>query len=99
MTYIEEIARAIHSEVAPGEALDPKERNLYLVYAALALSLGAQVTTRNVHDAWAAWKAMTDPLHEAIEPFDELGEEQREQDQPYAEAIKKVVHRLGEKHN
>lgn len=91
MTYIEEIATIIHQQVQPDADLHDDERGLYLIYAVLALAIGENVTGRHVHDAWSAWKAMTEPEHESIKPFDELNEEVQGEDQPFVSAIRDVA--------
>lgn len=91
MTYIEEIAHAIHRSVYPEEPLPEDERGLYLLYAVLALTVGSRVTRRHVHDAWSAWKATTDPGHESIRPFEELDPETQREDEPFVAAIKEAA--------
>lgn len=94
MTYIEEIADAIRRRVDHGAADDPEATRLYLVYAVLALTVGENVTRRHVHDAWSAWKAMSDPGHESIRPFEELEADIQQDDQPFVSAIKDVARQL-----
>lgn len=94
MTYIEEIAEAIHQEAYPDESLDDGERGLYLVYAVLALTIGKEVTREHVHDAWSAWTAMTEPDHESIQPFNRLATSVQQEDQPFVAAIRAVAERL-----
>ena len=67
---------------------------LFRLYAVLALAVGERVEAANVHDAWSAWMSQSDPRHESIEPFDKLSEDVRAQDEPYAEAIRKVAANL-----
>jgi hypothetical protein len=95
VTYIEEIARAIHSRVSPDRPLPDEERGLYLIYAVLALTVGERVTRRDVHDAWSAWKATTDPDHESIQPFEELDAGVQQEDEPFVSAIKEAARLLG----
>ncbi len=94
MTYIEEIASSIHRRVYPGRSLPDDDRGLYLIYAVLALTVGAEVTRNHVHDAWSAWKAMTDPGHESIRPFDELGTEVQREDEPFVAAIREAANQV-----
>jgi hypothetical protein len=91
VTYIEKLANEIYKRVNPGRSLPNDERGLYLIYAVLALTIGDQVTRRNVHDAWSAWKATTDPHHESVQPFDELDGDVQSQDQPFVRAIREVA--------
>jgi hypothetical protein len=94
VTYIEEIATTIHRHVHPDAPLPNEERGLYLIYAVLALTIGENVTRRHVHDAWSAWKAMTDPEHESIRPFDRLESDVQREDQPFVYAISEVARSL-----
>ena len=94
MTYLDTLADAIYSEVNGGGSPSESERPLYLAYAVLALSVGERVTWENVHDAWAAWKAATDPSHPAVKPFAELDGAVQAKDAPYADAIRVVARRL-----
>lgn len=96
MTYIEEIAEAIRHQARTGEAFDEEEQRLYLIYAVLALTIGEDVTRRHVHDAWSAWKAMSQPEHESIQPFDQLGGDVQGEDEPFVTAIQAVARRLRE---
>ncbi len=94
MTYIEEIAKAIHHEAYPDESLDDTERGLYLVYAVLAVTIGKEVTREHVHDAWSAWTVMTEPDHESIQPFNRLTPSVQQEDQRFVAAIRAVAERL-----
>jgi hypothetical protein len=91
VTYIEEIASAIHGRVHPDRLLPEEERGLYLNYAVLALTVGERVTRQNVHDAWSAWKALSDPDHESIQPFDQLDRDVRREDEPFVNAIREIA--------
>jgi hypothetical protein len=64
------------------------------MYAVLALTIGKDVRAEDVHDAWSAWMTYSDPLHESIKPFTQLGAETQETDQPFVDAIKKVASQL-----
>lgn len=64
---------------------------LFRMYAVLALAVGEKVEAANVHDAWSAWMSQSDPRHDSIQPFDKLSEDVRIQDEPFAEAIRKVA--------
>ncbi len=94
MTYLDTLANAIYEEVN-GRGMPPEdERSLYRIYAVLALTVGERVTWENVHDAWAAWKAGTDPSHPAVKPFSHLDRKAQAKDAPFAEAIRAVARRL-----
>lgn len=49
------------------------------------------MTERDVHDAWAVWRAPTRPDHPALAPFDHLTPDVQALDAPYAEAIRKIA--------
>lgn len=91
MNYIEVLARKIESEL--DEASRPSDRGpeLYRLYALLALIKGPNVSLRDVHDAWSVWMSETDPAHSALIPFEELDTAKREEDRPYAEAIRRAA--------
>lgn len=60
---------------------------LWRMYAALALSKGADTTRRDVHDAWSIWVAQSHGEYRSLVPFDELSPEVQALDQPYVDAI------------
>ncbi len=94
MSYVSDIAEQIR-RVVPPEVLPEGDTDLlFLMYAILALTVGEEVRSQHVHDAWSAWMATRDPSHESIKPFDQLSSETRRQDEPFAEAIRKVARRL-----
>lgn len=86
--YLEELASAIRSRV-PQDAL-PEEgaSELFLSYAILLRAKGSDVSSSDIHDAWSAWKAKTEPDHEAIVPFDQLDKETAEQDEVFVQAVR-----------
>ena len=91
MNYISEIAERIRCEVPP-DALPKGDTDLlFLMYAVLALTVGEDVRTEDVHDAWSAWMTYQDPTHKSIKPFAQLGRETQAQDQPFVEAIRKIA--------
>jgi hypothetical protein len=91
LTYIEQLAHQIRSST-PGDLVpDDDADRLFLIYAALALAKGQDVTRRDVHNAWAAWMAAREPAHESIRPFDELDEATKNEDDPFVAAIKRSV--------
>jgi hypothetical protein len=91
MTYIEDLADRIRSFV-PAELIpDEDGARLFLIYAALGLTKGEQVTRRDVHNAWAAWMAGREPCHESIKPFEELDLRTKEEDDPFVVAIRRAV--------
>ncbi len=58
------------------------------------LTGGEKVEARNVHDAWSAWMSQSNPRHDSIRPFEQLTVDVQAQDEPFAEAIRKVAANL-----
>ena len=91
MSYIDNLAQRIHSEV-PEDALPEGDlATLFRLYALLALSKGKEVTARDVHDAWAVWMTEQEPSHPSIQPFDQLTPEKQEEDDVFVEAIRSAA--------
>lgn len=84
--YVDDLADDIGRE-APAEC----PRELLRIYAVLALAKGTGVTDEDVHNAWAAWRAGTDPGHRALVPFDELPAAEQNLDRAWAKAIRTVA--------
>ena len=93
MNYVDELAAAIRAQLPADRWPDEGAEALTRLYALLALAKGTEVSAEDVHDAWAVWKAGTDPGHESLRAFDELDEATRRRDEPYAEAIRHVAAR------
>jgi hypothetical protein len=92
--YIQTVARKIKAEV-PADVIPTEDADeLFLLYAALALSKGESVTRRDVHDAWSAWMTERNPRHASIKPYGELPEETKQEDEPFVVAIQRVAKRL-----
>jgi hypothetical protein len=85
VSYVDAARSALLREM-PDE--DPALMDLYLL---LAMRKGANVTARDVHDAWAIWRSRTVPAHAAIVPFDDLPPEKQRLDDPYVEAIHRAA--------
>lgn len=62
-----------------------------LLYALLARTKGVDTTAEDVHDAWAAWKAIRGVDHEARVPFADLRADVQAQDAPFLHAIHEVA--------
>ena len=93
MTYLDEDAALIRAAL-PSNAEPPENSEaLFRLYAVLLRVRGDQVSLADVHDAWSAWKAVDEPTHPAIVPFEQLPLETQEQDRPYVEAIRAVAKR------
>ena len=91
MNYIDELAAAIESNLSEGDRPDDRASELYRLYALLALVKGVEVTLADVHNAWSVWMSGDQPDHPALVPFAELDAAQRQQDEPYAEAIRRAA--------
>ena len=90
MNYIDEVASDIGNECDmkwPSEY----ERKLLRIYAVLCLAKGEQTCRKDVHDAWAAWRAETDPKHGSLIPFGDLHPDTQGLDNPYCAAIRRVA--------
>jgi hypothetical protein len=96
LSYIRDIAEQIRRETP--ESLLPKGDVdlLFLFYAVLAVVKGPRVEGSDVHAAWAAWMARQDDSHRSLRPYGELPPGVRQQDEPYAEAIRRVAARLND---
>ncbi len=68
--------------------------DLLRLYTLLALTVGAEVTLKDVHDAWAVWRTLTRPEHPSIVPFDQLTPEVQDLDSRYADAIRDVANEV-----
>ncbi|AGL21543.1 putative glutamine amidotransferase, class I [Actinoplanes sp. N902-109] len=64
---------------------------LFRIYAVLLLARGVEVTSADVHNAWAAWMAGRDSGHAQLKPYPELAPEVAGRDERYAEAIRQVA--------
>lgn len=94
MNYLDELAERIRANVSPDALPSGDTRPLFRLYAVLALAKGEQVTSRDVHNAWAAFMAQQDPDHESLVPFDELDSDTRDEDTPYVLAIREAARAL-----
>lgn len=90
-----DIADEITSELPSGLVPDEHPRELMLLYALLAATLGTTVTAKHVHDAWTVWKTTLGEEHESMIPFEALPTDVRSEDEPFAEAIRRVAARRG----
>jgi hypothetical protein len=95
MTYLDDLAAEIRSEVPDAVRLDEDTTDLYLIYAVLLLAKGDGATREDVHNAWAAWKAIRREDHESVRPFDELSDATKDEDSPFVTAIRQVAKRHG----
>jgi hypothetical protein len=94
--FISEIAVEIRAAVDPKAAPEhPEGLRLFRLYALLALVKGDKTSREDVHNAWIVWMVEVDGDHDALKPYGELTDEQRNQDQPFLDAIHEVALRLG----
>ena len=70
---------------------------LYRTYAVLALTVGADVTREQVHDAWSSWRSASQPNHRSLVPFDQLPAEAQVLDDPHVKAIRDVALNVAKK--
>ena len=95
MTYLSDVADEIKAELpvemVPAEGAD----ELMRLYAVLCLAVGRSVTAANVHDAWTAWMTGRGEQHSSMVPFNELPVGVQAEDEPFAEAIRRVAEQLG----
>ncbi len=94
MTYLGALAARIRLAV-PGDALpDGDTSGLFLIYAALLLAKGEEVTREDVHNAWVAWMTDKGQQHESMVPFADLPRETQAEDSPFVVAIRTVARAL-----
>lgn len=94
VNYLDGLGERIRAHVPPTDQPQEDTRALFRIYAVLLLAKGTQVTPADVHNAWAAWMLQTDPAHDAIVPFAELGSDVAGDDLPYVNAIRAVAEEL-----
>lgn len=81
--------------MAPDKLPTAETKQLFRLYAVLALAKGEQVTLEDIHNAWSAWMLSQNPTHESLKPFTDLTPDIQEEDQPYVDAVRRVAARLG----
>lgn len=64
-------------------------------YTLLLFTKGGDTTAKDVHNAWAAWRAVTRPDHPDLVPFADLPLNVQALDEPFAEAIFAAAGELG----
>jgi len=94
MNYVSDIAERIRRAVPPEALPQGDTKLLFLMYAVLALTVGENVRSEDVHDTWSAWMTYLNPSHQSIKPFTQLGPEIKKTDQPFVDAIRKVASQL-----
>lgn len=89
--YLQNDAELIKQSLPEGTSVPDNADSLFVIYAVLMRSKGADVTASDVHDAWSAWMMGQDPSHEAIQPYEELDPDTKAEDEPFLLAIKKAL--------
>jgi hypothetical protein len=92
--YLNEIAAVIRSHIPKDRLPEGDSEELLLMYAVLARAKGESVTSSDVHDAWAAWIAKSNPDHAALVEYNNLSEEVKYEDAVFAEAIRLSAARM-----
>ncbi len=91
MTYLDQIAARIRDRVPQDLHPEGDVDSLFRLYALLALAKGVDVSAADVHNAWAVWMQERRPDHPSIRPFGDLDGTIQSEDEPYADAIRKVA--------
>lgn len=86
--YIQEITSRIRDLVGPSALPKEGDSELLNSYALLVLAKGESVTNEDVHDAWSVWATKYAPDSESLVPYSELSDGLKEEDTPYAVAIR-----------
>lgn len=92
MTYLDDIGAQIRARV-PDHLISPESDGLFTIYAVLLLAKGQDVTSSDVHDAWAAWMQIRGIRHPSMIPYDELSSDIQREDDIFAAAIRAAVSR------
>jgi len=94
-TYIDKAAELI------AEKTELSNAELVHLYALLVLVKGADITLKDVHDAWAVFTNFQPKTewcrghgHPSLIPFEELSEEEQEKDRKYADILRSVAEEL-----
>lgn len=95
LNYLDRLAADIQRTADPESTPPDEDLPLYRLYAVLLLAKGEQVTSEDVHNAWAAWASDHDPENRNLLPFKELSLSVQRKDERYVNAIREVAARLG----
>lgn len=88
MSYLDDDAELIRSCLPDRDAVPDNADDLFLLYAVLMRAKGEETEASDVHDAWSAWMARTNPDHESIRPFEQLPASVQSEDTPFLVAIR-----------
>ncbi|QNJ94837.1 hypothetical protein HZU40_11640 [Mycolicibacterium fluoranthenivorans] len=91
MNYLDVDGDLIRSCLPEGTGVPEDSKDLFALYAVLMRVKGAATQAADVHDAWSAWMARTDPEHESIRPFDQLSPAVQAEDLPFLNAIHRAA--------
>lgn len=91
LSYIERDAALVRACLPEGTEVPSGSEELFRIYAVLLRAKGADTTAADVHDAWSAWMAGSDPEHESIAPFSELDSDTQAEDGPFLSAIRRAA--------
>lgn len=89
MNYIDYRAKTI-GELCGMDCCNAQDMQLLRIYAVLSFTKGLNTTLKDVHDAWSAWRADTEPDHKSLVHFHKLTYDVQQLDAPYCEAIRKA---------
>lgn len=92
--YLEHIAKIIRSHIPNDRMPHSDGDDLLLSYALLLRAKGVNVTNSDIHDAWSAWMARTNPNHESLIPYNELSPDVQGQDLAFATAVRRAADEL-----
>ena len=67
---------------------------LFDLYVLLVLTRGESTSLEDVHDAWAVWRNLSNPVHKSLIPFDQLTGEVQELDRKYMDGIHAAARKL-----
>jgi hypothetical protein len=91
MNHLESLAEKIRVHVPSHHIPQENTRDLFLLYALLAITKGKFVNNEDVHNAWCCWMIMHHQTHPSLVQYSELPEEIKNEDSPFVEAIRKSV--------
>lgn len=89
--YIQNIQNLLEEELKMKGTL---YEGLLETYGLLVCIVGENCTNEHIHDAWSIWQNKTQPEHRSLKPFNELTKEVQDLDEPYRQAVIKVVKSL-----